>query len=414
MRAVLLLTLVLAGCVAPPPEPGAAPAEALAFALGEAVRVTGPRAVEPALAVAPDGALYVAGYEYYFVALQPASLWRSGDAGATWTPVNPGGPAQGAVGNSDVDLVVAPDGTLYLASMQWLSVGVSISVGASADEGASWVWRTVAVDAWADRPFLAVSPDGVAHVVWSNARGLHHASSADRGRTWTEGPLVHASGGAGRIAAAPDGALAARVMPLSGPTIVPLSGVEVGLFVGNDPAADGIAVSTDSGASWTFRTIPGNRTPFDRVGRGGDGTFRWAEPVAFDASGTLHTAWTEAGRLHLARSRDLGVTWDARAVADDAPARAIFPNLVVGAGGLLAGWYVEDGEALRAHVARIEWPADGEPSMARASFEPATSGSPGGEYFAVGYLPDGRAAAATLLADGSETGFEFRAEARAP
>src|SRR5918993_1464052 len=49
----------------------------------------------------PSGALFVAGYGDSM-----PTLWRSSDRGKTWQEVNVGGKADGAGGNSDVDLSV--------------------------------------------------------------------------------------------------------------------------------------------------------------------------------------------------------------------------------------------------------------------------------------------------------------------
>lgn len=415
MRAVLLLVVALGGCIAPPLDPASAaePSSARGFALSEPVAVLGTRTVEPGIAVAPDGRVYVVGYS--FTAAGGPVAWRSGDDGVTWERVDVGAPADGAHGNSDVDVAVAPDGTVYIAAMTWMTVGLAISVGASEDAGESWTWKAVTVDPWADRPFLAVGADNVAHVVWSNARGLHHASSSDRGQSWTEGALAHPTGGTGRIAIAPDGTLAVRVMQLSGPTIAPAAlpppVFGVAYFVGNDPAADGVSISTDGGASWTFRDIPGNRTPFDRAYQGGDGTFRWAESVTFDADGVLHAGWTEEDRLHLARSRDLGKTWEHRAVAADPEALAYFPTLLAGPGRLGATWYTYAEEKTRANVALVRWPAGAQPSLDRAAYDVEAEG---GEYFPLAFLADGRLVTANFLpgSTADAAGFEWRREIR--
>src|SRR5256886_16623779 len=68
---------------------------------------------EPMVVEHPDGSLFVAGY-----GPQPRpTLWKSRDRGATWTRVDVGSEAQGAIGNSDVDLAVSRDGTLYFVNM---------------------------------------------------------------------------------------------------------------------------------------------------------------------------------------------------------------------------------------------------------------------------------------------------------
>jgi hypothetical protein len=94
---------------------------------------------EPMLVEHPSGALFVSGYGTPTGAQDlPPNLWKSADGGKTWTVVDVGRPAQGAKGNSEVDLAVAADGTLYFVSMTYdrkLNQGVSIDIGVSRDAG---------------------------------------------------------------------------------------------------------------------------------------------------------------------------------------------------------------------------------------------------------------------------------------
>src|SRR6266702_5077406 len=96
---------------------------------------------EPMVVEHPDGSLYVAGYG------EPRpTLWKSRDRGATWTRVDVGSEAQGAIGNSDVDLAVGRDGTLYFVSMLFDRAaleGRQIAIGVSRDAGATWSWTTL-------------------------------------------------------------------------------------------------------------------------------------------------------------------------------------------------------------------------------------------------------------------------------
>ena len=225
----------------------------------------------------PNGTLFVTGYG------GPAPvLWRSADRGATWVAVNVGTEAAGAVGNSDVDLAVAPDGTLYFAAMSFDRVkfeGTRIHVGSSRDAGATWSWTELSTTRYDDRPWVDVTPDGVAHMIWNDGSGVAYAVSRDRGVTWTEGRRVHPEGGSSHLAVAPSGEIAVRISPVSASANV------------HHPGADLVAVSTDGGASWTKRPAPGTREwtfPF----REDDPMPRWVEPVAWDATGALYTLWT--------------------------------------------------------------------------------------------------------------------------
>jgi hypothetical protein len=66
----------------------------------------------------PSGALFVSGYGTPGQPTDaPPNLWKSVDAGKSWTLVDVGSPAAGARGNSDVDLAMASDGTLSFVTM---------------------------------------------------------------------------------------------------------------------------------------------------------------------------------------------------------------------------------------------------------------------------------------------------------
>jgi hypothetical protein len=108
---------------------------------------------------------------------------KSRDLGKTWTRVNVGTAAEGAVGNSDVGLAVAPDGTLYFATMGpdlWQPDASkkqnTIAVGATKDAGATWHWTVLSKlqSIFGDRPWVAVTTDGAAHVIWNDGSGVEH------------------------------------------------------------------------------------------------------------------------------------------------------------------------------------------------------------------------------------------------
>jgi hypothetical protein len=84
---------------------------------------------EPMIVEAPGGTLFVTGYGE-----EKPTLWRSTDGGGTWHAVDVGTEANGAVGNSDVDLALGPDGTLYFVVMSYdrkASEGTGIAIASS-------------------------------------------------------------------------------------------------------------------------------------------------------------------------------------------------------------------------------------------------------------------------------------------
>jgi hypothetical protein len=221
---------------------------------------------EPMVVEHPNGTLFVSGYgtPTGSTALPP-NLWKSTDRGKTWTVVNVGLPAQGARGNSDVDLAIAGDGTLYFVSMTFdrkVNQGTEINIGVSRDAGANWTWTQLSQTPWDDRPWVEVGPDGTAHVIWNDGEGVNYAVSTDRGKTWTERPRIHPQGGSSHLAVGPKGEVAVRITPHSA------SGFK------DHPDADFIAVSVDSGKTWQKHRPPG---PADLDTH--DGTERWWPPT---------------------------------------------------------------------------------------------------------------------------------------
>ena len=366
---------------------------------------------EPMVVEHPGGALFVTGYEGRN---ESPDLWKSTDGGATWERVDVGTPADGAVGNSCVDLAVASDGTLYFITMGFAAgEGTHIAVGVSHDVGASWSWTYLSQDRYDDRPWVEVAPDGTAHAIWNDGAGVSYAVSTDGGRTWAERERVHPQGGSSHLAVGPDGEVAVRVTPLSASGNRYDSGVEL------------IAVSTDGGQTWQKNAPPGTRV-WDPTFDDPDKVPRWVEPLAWDADGALYHLWSEGHDLWLGRSTDQGKTWDSWPVAHDDD-RVFYPYLVGrGPGELAATWFSGREETLRAHVARIHLQpesADGAPQVRESvPFQPDTwtSGDsptrdPGGEYVPVAFLTDGGLAVVTPIQDqrGARWGFSWwRIEAR--
>lgn len=334
---------------------------------------------EPMLAEHPGGALFVAGY------WEPRpTLWQSLDRGATWSRVDVGPDAEG---NSDVDLAVAPDGTLYFMTMIYdrqANEGRQITMGVSRDAGASWRWTVLSKTRFDDRPWVEVAPDGTAHAIWNDGSGVSHVVSRDRGATWSAAKRIHDRGGSSHLAIGPAGELAVRVTPLSA------SGNKY------DQGVDMIAVSTDGGATWRKHPAPGERdwSP-DFMS---DATPRWVEPLAWDAAGRLYSLWTDKNGVRLAHSDDRGATWTIRTVANTA-APAFFPYLTArGRGELAATWFTastNEMKDLQWFAARIDGgrvavsaPQSLESRRPREPNGPLFN-DPAGEYLAVAFLRDG-------------------------
>jgi hypothetical protein len=350
---------------------------------------------EPMIVEHPGGALFVAGYGLLNrpTNVETPSLWKSTDGGKTFAFVNVGTTGQGALGNSDVDLAVAADGTLYFVSMTYdnqVNEGVNINMGVSHDAGATWTWTQLSSSRWDDRPWVEVAPDGTAHAIWNDGQGVSHAVSTDRGKTWSEQPRIHPQGGSSHLAIGPEGEVAVRITPVSA------SGFT------HHPEADFIAVSVDGGRTWARHRAPGKRTwtfPFDQK----DPLPRWVEPVAWDAAGALYSLWTDPGGVRLARSGDQGKSWQQWLVVETKDATAFFPYLISRRRGELAAtWFtakMPGFASLRANIATLQV-GDGSaaPRVRTAPFEIQAS-NPAGEYVPVTFLRNGRLAIVTPVQD---------------
>lgn len=308
---------------------------------------------EPAVIEDHIGNLFVAGYgspDFQKPQTVPR-LWKSADHGLTWERVNVGGEKEGALADSDVSLAVAPDGTIYYASMQFdlkSLEGVHIVIGVSKDAGQTWQWKMLSKKRYDDRPWVAVAPDGTAHVIWNDG-GVYHTGSRDRGATWSDPQVVNAVGGSSHLAVGPRGEVAVRIVPISASGNKYTEGIDV------------IAVSSDGGATWQKHPAPGKRdwAPMDTPGA----TPRWVEALAWDARGDLYSLWTDYRGVWLARSADRGGTWKIWKIAD-AEAISYYPDLAAASSGNLAAtWFSGAGELLRWHACLIQFDGADQPQV---------------------------------------------------
>jgi len=374
------------------------------------------RAREPMAVEHPDGTLFVSGF-----ALTPdepgPKLWKSVDHGQTWARVNVGTAADGAVGNSDVSLAMAPDGTLYFATMgphvrEGPAGKNTIAVGVTSDAGVTWHWTVLSTLSnlqFGDRPWVAVSTDGTAHVIWNDGNGVDYAVSHDRGINWGKQARIHGQGGSSHIAVGPNREVAVRVTPASA------SGRKF------DADVDLIAVSGDGGATWRKHPAPGHR---EWLEQGRPGTFppRWIEPLAWDAQGSLYSFWTDQHSLWLARSGDRGETWRSWHLAEREDI-SYYPYLVArGPGELILTWFSGRSDTLQAHLAKVNVAQDSTaPRMMEAPFfTPDTwsrpFGSPPetplnratlGEYLAPTFLKTGGFAVVSAIQNERDQRFGF-------
>lgn len=289
-----------------------------------------------------DGTLFVSGYggQHGEVEKIP-DLWRSRDHGATWEHISVGRNADGAIGNSDVDLAAGPDDTLYFVAMSYdnqKNEGTRMAVGSSKNAGARWTWKVLSETRFDDRPWIGVTPDGTAHVIWNDGSGIRYEVSQDRGANWKERLRINEQGGSSHLAIGALGEIAVHVTPAS---------ASYNKF---SPGVDLIAVSRDGGKTWQKHPAPGER---DWNADPEKGTPRWVEPVAWDSDGALYSLWGSQKGLWLARSPDNGATWTTWHIVNR-DELSYFPYLIArGHGELAATWSSGEGDTLLAHVATI-------------------------------------------------------------
>jgi hypothetical protein len=369
-------------------------------------------ACEPMIVEHPDGTLFVAGYgasDQTGKKTDEPTLWKSRDGGTTWARVNVETEADGAVGNSDVDLAVAGDGTLYFATLVYdvkADAGQQIGLGVSKDAGVTWKWTPLSKTKFDDRPWVKVVPDGTAHVIWNDGAGVCHAVSQDGGRTWTERDRIHPKGGSSHLAVGPKGEIAVRVVPISA------AGSKY------DEGVDLIVVSVDGGLTWAKHPAPGyrewNPVVYFPVPR-------WVEPLAWDARGDLYSFWTNLKGIWLARSADQGATWTIWRLAEN-PDVAYFPYLVArGRGELAATWFSGWAGMWQAHAARIDvGEGVAAPRMVESAplkpdswrqnrvwpKDPQTS-DPAGEYLPILFLRSGGLVVVSTIVNPTEKRFGF-------
>lgn len=306
---------------------------------------------------------------------------RSLDGGSTWSsaplPTSVFAPFDplGRMPNSgDAVLAYAPDGTLFLAGVATSGTSdpllpaaetlaeFSIWVSRSTDDGATWAPALF----WAkgvgpvagivhDKVWIAVGPDGAAHVTWTEFTGLfltqiHYTRSTDGGSTWAEPRVLAAPAPSATDFRQFTGSTIAA--PGDGRVYVGFSDMNGGTLTGDQM----VVASADNGA--TFGPPAGVGTvAFPRFGQ------VFADPRDPGHAFVVVPAATDPPLLQVSETSDGGATWSAPAIP--AAQRG-------GAQALAAGWVMRDGRVAIGHY---------------------DAGWPEGERFTVTVLEEGGSAA---------------------
>jgi hypothetical protein len=339
---LMVLTLV-AGCVTPPEDAqtgavaglpaGASDALAFTSKLIDTVRAGG----EPVIQVTQKGTILVGAHPGWTHTRYPPSpnlvtpatgqsyMWRSTDGGATWAPLGlpmtPGiGPRGLGQGVSDPDFAMDSKGRVYFTDLEALAAA---SVSWSDDDGATWLMgndiASVAGEGPIDRNWIATHGTDVYFM--GNFADERVLKSTDGGVTWSK---VGSS-------------------PCEQEFVTNAAGA---LLVG---CPTGIAVSTDGGAHFEKRLVPGASTKIRAMGA-----------PAVDAAGNVYISWANETGIWLAGTPDLGVTWWP-------PIQVSAPLFEPGKGTHIWPWAVA-GDAGRVAVAWYGTSADGGPRTAKGDW----------------------------------------------
>lgn len=369
-------------------EPAAA---AVGFG-GEVFVSTTIRIGEPGLKIAPDGTVYVHA---------PGRLWKSLDAGATFTVVpfsigvNPCG--------CDADLAIDDSGNIYYADLA-ANTGC-ISVAASTNQGQNWLPNPLACGAnggFVDRQWVESDGGSNVYATYYGTTGLNLVKSA----------------------AAPLPAFVTVAQGYSASDFVQWNGYLAvdrnsdALYLSYNTINDRIVVHRSLNGGLTLqRVVVATRT---------QDTFDSFTVPAVDDAGNVYVVWTERFRsgganvgtdVYFARSTDQGATWSAPLKVNQAPTTTTYPWLVAGSNGRVGIAYYGSADRTDPEHVQGDWyvhyafsdnAATAAPTFTEVLAVPhkvktgpiCTSGTGCGttreflDFFAVHMFPDGRAAIA--------------------
>jgi len=249
---------------------------------------------------------------------------RSTDGGHTWdAPVNLPGTVGSNVNTWDPAVAVAPDGAVYASFMLARGGQYYPVVDASFDHGSTFTQSSSLIPPdpknWGDRDFIAVDPDGTVYVTWdygpertsltyicaSNGScafatgdlNVVMQKSSDGGKTWSKmsyiSPGFPASGGdSAPLVVEPDGRIDVLYQgyQITDPTTYTMK-----------PAYSYFTSSPDGGKTWSSPVAVGSQA----------GTMSLSEwwidgDIATDAAGNLYASWDTQGTNPDGSANDIG------------------------------------------------------------------------------------------------------------
>ena len=292
---------------------------AWAASFGGPVTVATDGGSEPTVDVAPDGTIYVTGATGLAIGAVPPSIsavYRSDDGGVSWI-LTPAGLRALAIGGGDIDLVVAPSGTIATTDL-WLG---NSSVAVSSDKGQSWLAQPLQGVPVQDRQWLAATPSGFYHVV-------HQLPTGDV-VSFSQDGLIY-----------PIQMIAATPLDQTGCLCPPgnivaqgggLLGDRIAFAYPTTTRGIGIARSANGGVTWSS-TYPG-----EAVNPGG---LRGFPVIATDGQGRLAAVWqpADSAGVYLVTSTNFGASWSAPRQIE-ASGTSVYPWVAYRSGKIAVSYY---------------------------------------------------------------------------
>lgn len=310
--------------VPPPPLPAWSPVRLSADvpAFGREVRASGGDHMgEPGVKIAPDGTIYVHA---------PGFLWVSKDHGATFARSNLAGVV---LCGCDADLAVSDLNEAFYSDLNYPRGG---SIGASVNQGDTWVPGGIVVQPGSDRQWI--ESDGL-------LRTYLTLRSGGNIQGWVASGPAHEFAPLGVINQQPSNFRAGYLAVDRGLTRDPTGYAYFTYTSGNSVRV----VVTQLGGLEGGMILPSDHLVADTGGSNLDSF----SAAAVDDAGNVYVVWSERAvvngaavtRSMMASSTDHGATWSAPVQVEQAPATTVYPWVVAGADGKVGIVYYGSSQA---------------------------------------------------------------------